>query len=286
LEIQLLNFIKDNCEYEVISNSRELISPYEIDIYIPKLKLAIEFNGLYWHSELNKDKDYHYKKTKLCENIGVQLIHVWEDDWASKDNIVKSMILNKLNRSKYKIYARKCDIREVFDYELLRTFLDNNHIQGFVGSKVKIGLYYENELVSLMTFGKLRHSMGYIPNEKDFELIRFCNKLNTNIVGGASRLFKYFNENYKSESIISYSDDSYSNGGLYGTLGFKLEIKDVKLNYYWVIDNKREHRYNFRKSNLIKMGYDPNKSEKEIMYEDVGSYRVWSCGNKKWVYIV
>jgi len=282
LEIQLLSFISNNYSGEIINNIRSLISPYEIDIYLPDLKLAFEFNGLYWHSEINKDKNYHYKKTKMCSDIDIQLIHIWEDDWVHKGDIIKSMILNKLNKSFNRIYARKCEVKEVTDNRLVREFLNNNHIQGFVGSNIKLGLYYEDELVSLMTFGKLRQSMGYSPNEVDFELIRFCNKLNTNVIGGASKLFKYFINQYKFRSIISYSDNSYSNGGLYETLGFNLKEGIMKLNYYWVIDDKRNHRYNFRKSNLLKMGYDPNKSEKEIMYEDVGGYRIWGSGNKKW----
>lgn len=281
LEIELSNFISENYNGDIVTNVRNIISPYEIDVYLPDLKLAIEFNGLYWHSELNKDKDYHYKKTKMCESLGIQLIHIWEDDWVYKMDIVKSMILNKLNKNKNKIYARKCKIKVVTDNKDVRKFLNDNHIQGFVGSRFKIGLYYKEELVSLMTFGKLRYSND---DSGGFELVRFCNKLNTSVVGGASKLFRYFIKNNRYNYIISYSDNSYSDGGLYKTLGFHLDEKKEKLNYYWVIDNKRNHRYNFRKNNLLKMGYDPNKSEREIMYEDVGSYRIWSCGNKKWIY--
>lgn len=284
LEIQLLNFIQENYKGEILTNQRDLIPPYEIDIYLPHLNISFEFNGLYWHSELNKDKNYHYLKSKMCEERDIQLIHVWEDDWIYNQEIVKSMILNKLSMNSDKIYARKCEIKEISDNKLIRKFLDQNHIQGFVGSNIKLGLFYENELVSLMTFGKLRQSMGYIPTDNDYELIRFCNKLNTSVIGGASKLFKYFIRHYKYNSIISYSDNSHSLGNLYENLGFKLHHDKIKLNYYWVIDNKREHRYNYRKSKLVKKGYDPNKSEREIMYEDVGSYRIWGSGNKKWIY--
>lgn len=282
MESKLLNFIKDNYNGEILTNNRSLISPYEVDIYLPDLNLGFEFNGLYWHSELNKDKYYHYKKTKLCEEKGIQLIHIWEDDWIYKNDIIKSMILNKLNKSN-KIWARKTEIKEV-DNKLVRRFLNENHIQGFVGSKIKLGLFYENELVSLMTFGSLRKSMGQNSSDNNYELIRFCNKKYTNVVGGASKMFKYFKEKYNPIKILSYSDNSYSIGNVYNTLGFEEEIKETKLNYYWVIDNKREHRYNFRKSNLIKKGYDINKSEKEIMYEDLGSFRIWGSGNKKWIW--
>jgi hypothetical protein len=165
-------------------------------------------------------------------------------------------------------------------------FLNNNHIQGYSKSKIKMGLFYEDELVSLMTFGDIRIFMGSKDQEKNnYELIRFCNEKGVNVIGGASRLFKNFLRNYKPNKVISYSDNSYSDGRLYKTLGFDISESKVHLNYHWVINKKREHRYKYRKSVLVKMGYDSNKSEKDIMYEDVGAYRVWGCGNKKWLYV-
>ena len=119
----------------------------------------------------------------MCNSNGIQLFHICEDDWIYKQNIIKSMILNKLGKSSNKIYARKTEVKEVIDNKLVREFLDNNHIQGFVGSKIKLGLFYKDELVSLMTFSK----RTFMKNE-DYELVRFCNKLNTNVIGGASKL--------------------------------------------------------------------------------------------------
>jgi hypothetical protein len=284
LEKELVSFIQNNYEGEIILNSRDLINPFEIDIYLPGLNLAFEFNGLYWHSELNKDRNYHYMKTKLCDDKKVQLIHIWEDDWFNKEEIVKSMILNKLNKTHNRIYGRKCEVKEVTDTKLIRKFLDQNHIQGYSNSRYKIGLYYKGDLVSLMTFSKPRKMMGQKMIDNEYELARFCNKLNYTIIGGASKLFKYFIRNYNPDKIISFSDNSYSNGNLYNNLGFEYVEQKVKLNYYWVLDKKRHHRYNFRKQSLVKMGYDINKSEAEIMYEDVGAFRIWGSGNKKWVF--
>ena len=284
LEHNLYLFIKENYKGIILTNDRNLINPYEIDIYLPEINLAFEFNGLYWHSELNKDRNYHYVKTKLCEDNNIQLIHIWEDDWKFKNDIVKSMILNKLNKTNKRLYARKCVVKEVSDTKLVRKFLDQNHIQGYSSSRYKIGLYYDNELVSLMTFSKPRKMMSQKIVENEYELARFCNKLEHSVVGGASKLFKYFLKNYDISKIISFSDNSYSNGNLYNNLGFEYVDNKVKLNYYWVLDKKRHHRYNFRKQQLVKMGYDKNKSEAEIMYEDVGSYRIWGSGNKKWIF--
>ena len=163
---------------------------------------------MWWHNELNKDKNYHLSKTEECEKQGIQLIHIWEDDWLYKKDIVKSIILNKLNKNKI-IYARKCKIKEIKN-DLYRKFLDDNHIQGYINSKIKIGLFYDDELVSLMTFGNRRVAMGKkSTNDDEYELLRFCNKLNTNIIGGASKLFKYFIDTYKPEEITTYADRSF-----------------------------------------------------------------------------
>jgi hypothetical protein len=280
-ENSLYQFIKSNTNIEVKSSNRLILKGKELDIYIPELGIAFEFNGLYWHSEIYKDKKYHIEKTKLCLDKNVNLIHVWEDDWDYKQNIVKSIILNKLGKSE-KIYARKCEIKEVLDNMLIRNFLEKNHIQGFVGSKVKIGLFYSGELISLMTFGNLRKSLGQASKDGSFELLRFCNKLNISVIGGASKLFTFFIKKYNPIKIISYSDNSRGNGYLYEKLGFKLS-HDSDPNYYWVINGIRKHRFGFRKDKLIKEGYDPNKTEIEIMNKR-GYFRIFDCGSKKWIY--
>ena len=282
VENQLLNFIKENYDEEIVQNNRDIIKPHELDIYLPDLNLAFEFNGLYWHSEIYKSNNYHKTKTELCENKGIQLIHIWEDNWNYKQNIIKSMILNKLNQTPTKIFGRKTEVREITDNKIVRTFLETNHLQGFVGSKVKLGLFFDNDLVSLMTFGKLRKSMGLkSKNNGDYEMLRFCNKLNTNVLGGASKLFKYFIKTYKPTEITSYADRSYSNGNLYKQIGFKLSYI-TSPNYYYVIDGIRHYRFGFRKDVLIKQGYNSNKTEHEIMLERK-IYRIYNSGNYKFI---
>jgi len=283
MEEQVRNFIIDNYK-SIIEKSRSVIPPYELDIHIPELKLAFEFNGLYWHNELYKDKKYHLMKTELCEEQGIQLIHIYEDDWLNKQEIVKSMILNKLHKTPNKIYARKTKIKEVVDNKLIRKFLVDNHIQGFLGSKIKLGLFFNDELVSLMTLGKRRVAMGKKTNkEGEYELLRFCSKRNTNIVGGANKLFKYFIKNYVPNTITTYADRSWSQGDLYKQLGFETNGK-TEPNYYYIIDRKRYHRFGFRKDRLINDGYDPNKTEHQIML-DRGIYRLFDSGNLKFTYI-
>jgi len=280
-ENKLLKFIKNNYIGEILTSDRKILNGKELDIYLPELKLAFEFNGLYWHNELNKPNNYHLNKTKNCENKEIQLIHIWEDDWKNKQNIVKSMILNKLGKTPNNIFGRKTKIKEITDNTLIRKFLTENHLQGFVGSSVKIGLFFKDELVSLMTFGKKRLAMGNKKSKKgEFELLRFCNKLNTNVLGGASKLFKYFIKNYKSTEITTYADRSHSNGGLYKILGFEF-VSKTSPNYYYIIDNVRYHRFNFRKDKLVTQKFDPNKTEHQIML-DRKIYRIYDSGNLKY----
>ena len=278
-ENKIYEIIKENYKGEIIKNYKGLKK--EVDIYLPELKIGFEFNGLYWHSELFKNKGYHNDKYSFFDKNGIKMFSIWEDDWLYKQDIVKSMIINKLCKTPNKIYARKCEIREVEDNKLVRKFLEENHIQGFIGSKIKLGLYFNNELVSLMTFGNLRKSLGQKSQEGFYELLRFCNKLNTNVVGGASKLFKYFLNNYDVENVISFSLNSYSSGDIYSKLGFSF-IKETKYNYFWVKNSIRYHRFGFRKDKLVKDGFDSNKTEIQIMY-DRGYYRIFDCGSKKWV---
>jgi len=278
MKLDVLEFIKLNYTGDIISNTRSVIDN-EIDIYLPDLGLAFEFNGLHQHSDLHKDKYYHINKSNDCLDKDIQLIHIWEDDWVYKTNIIKSIILNKIGNSD-RIFARKCVIKEV-DNKLVRSFLVDNHIQVFVGSKIKLGLFHNDELVSLMTFGSLRKSLGYNSKENSYELLRFCNKLNSSVIGGASKLFKHFTKSYEVNQVISYSDTSRGVGNLYEKLGFKFSHNSDP-NYYWVINNIRKHRFNFRKDRLVSLGYDKEKTEIQIMNE-LGYYRIFDCGSKKWI---
>jgi len=282
-EILLYNFIKENYNGLILKDKRTIIPPKEIDIYLPELKIGFEYNSLYYHCENFVDEYYHYNKTEIAEEMGINLVHIYEDDWLYKQDIVKSRILNIISKTSNKIFARKCEIREIENNQLVVDFLNINHIQGFVGSKFKIGLFYDNELVSLMTFGSLRVSMGQDSVDGSYEMLRFCNKLNTNVIGGASRLFKYFFDKYKPIEIISYADRSWSIGELYLKLGFKL-IHKTKPNYYYIVDGIRRHRFNFRKDKLVKEGADPNKTEHEIMLER-GLFRIYDSGSYKFQFL-
>lgn len=272
-EIEICEFLKCN-NIEFKTSVRDIIKG-EIDIYIPSKKIAIEYNGIFWHSEFFKNRKYHYNKYISCKKNGVKLIQIWEDTWNEDKNKVKSFLLNKINIYKKRIFARSCHIKNI-EPKIKDVFLNENHLQKSSRSSINIGLYYDEELVSIMTFGKRR-----INSKETFELIRYCTKKDYIIVGGASKLFNYFKKNYKFEQIVSYSDNSYSNGEIYNILGF--ENTNETINYYWTNSKKRYHRFNFNKKRLVKMGHDKNKTEYEIMRES-GYYKIFGSGVKTWIY--
>ena len=265
-------------DVDVKKNTRTIIKPKEIDIYVPTLRTGFEFNGLYWHSSLFKSPTDHQEKQEKAEINEIKLFQIFEDEWDNKKEIIKSMIRNSLKLLSLKIYARKCEIRTV-DTITSKEFMNNNHLQGYTNSKIKLGLYYNNELVSMMMFNKPRIIIGgnKTPSDDIFEITRFASQLNTSVVGGASKLLSYFVKNHSPKKIISYADRRFSTGNLYKQLGFDF-IRYTKPNYYYLLKNKRLHRFNLNKQTLIKLGYDKNKTEKQITEEN-NIYRIYDCGS-------
>lgn len=267
----------------IVRNERNILNGKEIDIYLPDLKIGIEFNGLYWHSSLFKDKLYHLDKKNKCENVGVNLIHIWEDDWILKKDIIKSRLLNIIGITPNKIWARNCKIIEI-DNKTAKFFLEENHLQGFIYSSYNLALTFNDEIVSLMTFGKFRRSLGMSNIENSWELYRFCNKINFNVVGSFNKLLSFFENNKNPKSLLTYANKDWSNNdNIYSKSGFEL-ISCTPVNY-WYFDNryiKRYHRFSFRKDKLIKEGYDKTKTEKQIMMEK-GYNTIYDCGSLKYL---
>lgn len=273
-ERELSGFLND-LNFKIINNSKSIIKNTELDIYIPSNNVAIEYNGLYWHCELFKDSKFHLNKTELCNDNGIKLIHIFEDEWLYKKEIVKSRLMNILGVTTNKIYGRHCEIKEINHIDK-KNFLNKNHIQGDTPSNVNIGLYHNNELVSLMCFGKRP-----VINKSEWELIRFCNKLNTNVIGGASKLLKHFIKIHNPKEIISYADRRWSTGDLYDKLGFKF-VYNSKPNWFVIDKNKRYHRIKYQKHKLIKNGFDETKTAHQICLDN-NIYRIYDCGSKKYV---
>lgn len=268
---------KDIVEYltskgitNIVQSDRDILDGKEIDIFLPDYNVGIEFNGDYWHSELKRGKRYHYDKSMLANSKGVFLYHIFSHEWADEEKRIRILnhLDNILHLNENKIYARKCMIREV-DVAEKNNFLNENHIQGKDNSTIKLGLYYNNELVSLMTFCYPRFSKKY-----NWELSRFCSKHNYNVIGGASKLFKYFVDNYMKdgEVIVSYSDIAKTTGKIYNTLNFEF-VNDADPNYIW-----------WKSDDDYKTRYQCQMVNERIIMESNGYIKIYDCGNKVWVF--
>ena len=250
-------------EFDIFDrHDRTLISPKELDLVSHDHKLAIEVNGCYWHSTKFLDKNYHLDKTNAVEEKGYQLLHFWDYEINDRPELVKSMIASKLGLNRT-IYARKCSIISLTATQS-KMFSQKNHIQGAAsGESVIYGLLYDNNVVSIMSFGISRFDKNY-----DWELIRFCNIMGTNVIGGASKLFKHFLVHHRG-SIMSYANRRISNGNLYKQLGFK-EVSRTKPNYFWLSLSSGEKltRQKCQKHKLPKLlgaKFNPAETEKQNM---------------------
>jgi hypothetical protein len=272
-EHELADFLQTFYPHQIITNTRSIISPKELDIYLPDSDIAIEYNGAYYHSK--QDEKYHLSKTEDCLKKNIQLFHVYDFEWLddTKQEIWKSMLKTKLGFPDTKRFARKCIIQSV-NFQVTKEFLINNHLQGTAASSLNLGLYYNNELVSLMTFSKARFNKKY-----EWELVRFCNRLNTQVVGGASKLLHHFEKEYQPKSIVSYADRRYSNGSLYNTLNFNFDHVS-KPNYHYKKDVAIFSRIKFQKHKLAKIltNFDSNLTEFENMSNN-GYIKFFDAGN-------
>lgn len=282
-EIDISEYIK-SLGVEVEMCNKKLINPYELDIYLPEHNIAIEYNGLYWHSERSgkKLKDYHLHKLELCEKKGIHLIQIFEDEWLNKKEIIKSRISSYLHKNMNKTYARKCIVKKI-NYTDKSIFLSKNHLQGDDVSKIYLGLFHDNILVSVMTFSKLRGSLGSINKKDHYELSRYASI--GNVLGGASKLLSYFIQIYCPKYIISYADRRWTNSikdSFYEKIGFS-KVHFTNVNYWYLKSyHKRYHRYNFTKHRIVnEMGGDPNLTEVENMIR-MGYDRIWDCGSIKY----
>lgn len=279
-EDELVTFIKTIYSGQIIRNTRGVIHPYELDIYLPDKKIAIEFNGNYWHSNLFHNSKYHQNKSLNCMSSGVRLIHIFEYEWNDdrQKEKIKMYLYNILSDNVKTIYARDTQVAYNIDTAVVREFLDKYHLQGYAPSECNVGLMYNNKLISIMTFGKPRFD-----NNSECELIRLCSDSNYRVVGGAARMLSHFLDNTNYKDIISYCDISKFSGDVYKALGF-ISDSITSANYVWINFNKPDEvltRYKTQKQRLLAQGLgNENQTEEEIMYS-LGYYKIYNSGNIK-----
>lgn len=298
MENEVYEFLVSIGVQNIVRNDRQQIKPLEIDLYLPDYKFGIECNPTDTHNssflgpfeEPSKPYTYHQTKSKAAIENGITLFHLFGYEWKYKRPILESMIKNALGLSCSKVYARDTYVCEV-EFKDCVKFLVANHRQGSASSAVRLGLRSRctNELVSVMTFNKVRSNQGATKDtqDNDWELSRFCSKLDTNVIGGASKLFKHFLNTYHPNKVVSFSDVAHTKGGLYEKLGFQ-KVSWSSPDYVWVRmkDDEAFNRSNTMKSNLQKFlgeEVDLSKTEKQIM-EEYGYAQVFDSGVIRWEY--
>lgn len=256
---------------EVTSNDRKILGGKELDIYLPEYKLGIEIHGLYWHSSQFVAKTYHRDKLDTARKAGITLIQFWDAEVLNKPELVRSMILSRIGKSANRIFARKCVVREVSssDYS---NFLKNNHIQGEINSNTRKGLFYNDELISVM---------GITKRGQETHLDRFCTLVNTTVVGGFNKLLS----SVELEELVSFSDNRYSEGNVYEKSGFKFE-KENKFTLHYTDNVNILPRHRFMRHKLEEeFGKKfPDTMTAEEICASQGIYQLWGPGTKKWVY--
>ena len=263
----------------VFSSERSILDSLELDIYIPSKNIAIEYNGIYWHSELYRDSKYHYNKWKACKDKGIQLIQIWEDEWNRNPEQIKRMLAHKLGASnERKVFARKTTIVELTKAEV-EPFLNENHVQGYASGSYYLGLQDKetDELVSVLILKNEAKTDGKMLN-----IIRYATS--ANVIGGFTKLLSYATKTYQPDSYITFSDNCVSDGGLYENHGF-IADKHLPPDYMYVVGNVRRHKFGYR---LKRFKDDPallweeGLTERELADLN-GLKRIWDAGKTRWV---
>lgn len=257
-EKEVFNFVKEICP-DAENNNRKLLKGHELDIVVPSKKIAIEFDGIFWHNENNKAADYHLKKTEACEKLGYRLFHVFEDEWRGKKDAWKSMLRCSLEASMDKIEAKDCKVKNISEQEC-SLFLNQNHILGDCPCTIRYGLLFQGELVAIMAFAS--------DNGMDFELLRYCSKIGFDIRDGASVLFKNFKEKNAPKTVIAQADRRFDNGEIYLRLGFSFQ-ETMEPEFRLVVKDKRVSPSNVE---------CPDDVDKETFWKEQRWYKIYDCG--------
>lgn len=272
-ENSLAQFIESVIPVE--RNRRDLIpgSTQEVDIYVPSRNIAIEFNGLYYHSEVFRNQNYHYDKYLSLKEAGIHLIQVWEDDWKYRSSIVQRHLLHALGLSEdLRVAARKTTIRSITSEEA-RNFLLDNHIQGYVRSTEHHGIFEGSELVGVGSFLK---------NKGSYNLTRYATS--KHVVGGHSKLVKDFERTHEFKSLVTFADLTFGDGDLYIKTGWAYD-KLLRPDYSYLRSGRRQHKFNYR---VQRFREDPNlifeegKTERQLA-EINNLKRIYDAGKLRFV---
>lgn len=280
---------REICEFlaqygDIEENNTSILHPKHLDIWMPSKQLAVEVNGIYWHSELaGKGRMYHADKHRSCLLQQIRLIQIYDTEWLKSPNIIKSILRISCGIATTSIGARQTCIQHL-DVSTEWAFLTDNHIQGYTPSNMCIGLYHKSQLVALMSFGRNRFG-----GQGDVEMLRYVCLLDTAVIGGAEKLLSYYIKTQQPKNIISYSDNRWFSGQMYQRLGFT-NIGHTPPNYKYFKrsgDTSKLHtRIKFQKHklpNIFGETFDATETEWENMKRH-GYDRIWDCGNNRWLW--
>ncbi len=245
----------------------------ELDMYSPSLKVAIEYCGLFWHTERYKHKLLHQKKYQICQQHQIRLITLFEDEWLYHRLAVQGFLNAVCQVYTHRLYARSCDVRELHprDASILE-FYSQHHIQGSPNVRTTLqhyGLYHHDHLVAAMTKG--RH-----PRNASLALTRYAVRPGYQILGGAEKLFRRMSL-HEIHPIISWSDNRWSEGRVYQKLGFQL-CHQLPPDYAYVDKTQRVPK---QRCTRTRLGAAPGQTEHARAIE-LNLYRIWDCGKRAW----
>lgn len=258
---------------QIILNDRNVIFPKEIDILLPEHRLAIEINGVYWHSDRFLEKNYHKEKFQLVSEKNIELLMISDYDWDNKQDIIKNMILHKLKKTQKRIYARNCYVKETTPKQA-RDFLDKYHMNGFSAATRHYGIFtnHDHELVSVVSVSdKSRFE------KNTAEIVRMA--FSSHVPGALGKVIKHIKKNTDINKLTTYADLRFGSGNVYIANGFKF-VSQTGPGYWYFYQGRMWHRLSWTKKKLVSMGHSQTKTEFEIMNE-LGALRIFDAGHNK-----
>ncbi len=267
-ERDLLRFLNEDLGGAFASDRSLLTGGFELDGLDVQRRLAVEYCGLYWHSEeRGKGRSYHISKYQQCREAGVQLITIFEDEWLRRRDQVRSFLSARLGRFEQRFGARECIVTPNADTSVLTKW----HIQGTPQRiEASFALVKDGVPVGLVTFAQHHR------NKDVLTLNRLAFRPGTQVVGGASKLVRHALASLD-QPIVTWSDNRWSTGELYRNIGFVADA-DLGPDYSYTDGTSRRSKQSCKKS-LI--GCPSSVTEREFMAER-GWFRIWDCGKRRW----
>jgi hypothetical protein len=290
-ETELFEWVKGLCP-DAVPRTRQIIPPKELDIAVPAKRIAVEYNGTYWHSNdplFPKNTLSDFKKYTECQKAGYRLFIVWEHDWKAKPGVIKHWLLHKLGRANRICGARQTKVEFPTSLEA-KEFYTKFHLQGAPSSNViTLGLKFNDQWVAMASFSKSAERNMHLPeHEYYFSRLAFAGS----VPGAASKIFKALVRHTQATVVHAHSDNSYAEGDVKALLQFRPEGQLDPRYRVWHPKFGIRHRTFWQKKNIQKRLYSLGK---DLVFNPLeqttfdghrlcGCRHVWDCGKTKWIW--